>query len=228
MLMLKESENRELLEKKAKELGFSLFGVADISGIREKFYLDKKTISQYNLALSLGKRLLDSILDDIQDQPTTLYLHHYRKLNYFLDRQAMLLSYYVQELGFKALPIPASQILDWEKHIAHVSHKHIGRLAGLGWIGRNNLLVNPDFGARFRLVTILTDIPLDHDKPLSGTCEMCKKCLSTCPAGAIKNTQEEFDHVGCYDKLEDFRRSGIVGQHICGVCIKACRGLKSL
>lgn len=228
MLMSKEFVNRDLLDKKAKKLGFSLFGVADITGFREKFYLDKKTISRFGRAISLGKRLLDSILDDIRDQPTTLYLHHYRKLNYFLDREAMSLSYYIQELGFKALPIPASQILDWEKHIAHVSHKHIGRLAGLGWIGRNNLLVNPDLGARFRLVSILTDIPLDADKPLDGSCEMCKKCLSTCPAGAIKDRQEEFDHVGCYDKLEDFRRTGIVGQHICGVCIKACRGQMSL
>ena len=226
MLMTKETENRDLLERKAKELGFSLFGVADISGIREKFYLDKKTISQYNLALSLGKRLLDSILDDIQDQPTTLYLHHYRKLNYFLDRQAMLLSYYIQELGFKALPIPASQILDWEKHIAHVSHKHIGRLAGLGWIGRNNLLVNPDFGARFRLVTILTDIPLEPDRPLSFGCGDCKACLPTCPAQAIKEKPGDFDHMACYDKLEEFRRAGIVGQHICGVCVKACCGPK--
>lgn len=224
MPMSKETVNRDLLDKKAKELGFSLFGVADITGIRDKFYLDRKTISRFDRAVSLGKRLLDSILDDIQNLPTTLYLHHYRKLNYFLDRQALLLSYTIQELGYKALPIPASQILDWEKHIAHVPHKQIGRLAGLGWIGRNNLLVNPDIGARFRLVTILTDIPLDADKPIDGSCDKCKRCLSTCPAGAIKDTPEKFDHVGCYDKLEDFRRSGIVGQHICGVCIKACRG----
>ena len=226
--MLKEVENRERLDKKTKELEFSLFGVADISGIRDKFYLDRKTISRFNSAISLGKRLLDSVLDDIRDQPTTLYLHHYRKLNYFLDRQAMALAYYIQELGFKALPIPASQVLDWEKHIAHVSHKHIGILAGLGWIGRNNLLVNPELGARFRLVTILTDIPLSPDKPMEGSCATCKRCLSTCPAGAIKDTQETFDHMGCYDKVEDFRRSGIVGQHICGVCIKACRGQISL
>ncbi len=224
--MTEEAANRDLLNKKALELEFSLFGVADITEIREKFYLDDKTVSRFDRAISLGKNLLDSVLDDIKDQPTMLYLHHYRKLNYFLDRQAISLSYYIQEMGFQALPIPASQILDWEKHIAHVSHKHIGRLAGLGWIGRNNLLVNPDLGARFRLVTILSDIPIEADKPLDMNCEKCKKCLSTCPADAIKDIQEEFDHMACLDKLEDFRREGIVGQHICGVCVKACRGPK--
>lgn len=226
--MSEEAGIRDALNKKALELEFSLFGVADITGIREEFHLEKKTISRFDRAVSLGKRLLDSILDDIKDEPTVLYLHHYRKLNYFLDRQAISLSYYIQELGYQALPIPASQILDWEKHIAHVSHKHIGELAGLGWIGRNNLLINPDLGARFRLVTILTDMPLDADKPIANNCGKCKKCLSTCPANAIKNTPDEFDHMACYEKIEDFRRAGIVGQHICGVCIKACSGSKLL
>ena len=224
--MSEEAANRDLLNKKALELEFSLFGVADITGIREKFYIDDKTVSRFYRAISLGKRLLDSILDDIKDQPTKLYLHHYRQLNFFLDRQALFLSFYIQELGFQAMPIPASQILDWKKHIGHVSHKHVGELAGLGWIGRNNLLVNPDLGARFRLVTILTDIPLEPDKPLELSCDVCKKCLPTCPADAIKDTQQKFDHTACYNKLEEFRRSGIVGQHICGVCVKACRGPK--
>lgn len=226
--MPKEAAIRDLLNKKAMELEFSLIGVADIKGIREKFHLKKKTISRFDRAVCLGKSLLNSVLDDIKDEPTVLYLHHYRKINYFLDRQAIALSYYIQELGFQALPMPASQILDWEKHIAHVSHKHIGELAGLGWIGRNNLLVNSDLGARFRLVSILTDMPLDADKPLDRNCGKCKKCLSTCPASAIKNIQEEFDHMACYEKIEDFRRAGIVGQHICGVCIKACSGSKLL
>jgi len=224
--MSEEARNRDILEKKAIELDFSLFGVGDITGIREKFYLDEKTISCFDRAISLGKRLLDSVLDDIKDQPTKLYLHHYRQLNFFLDRQALSLSSYIQELGYQAVPVPASQILDWKKHIGHVSHKHVGELAGIGWIGRNNLLVNPDLGARFRLVTILADIPLDADKPLDINCEKCKKCLPACPANAIKDTQEDFDHMACYDKLEEFRRSGIVGQHICGVCVKACRGPK--
>jgi len=224
--MSEEARNRDILEKKAIELDFSLFGVADIAGIREKFHLDDKTVFRFDRAISLGKRLLDSILDDITDKPTKLYFHHYRQLNFFLDRQAFSLSSYIQELGFQAMPIPASQVLDWKKHIGHVSHKHVGELAGLGWIGRNNLLINPDLGARFRLVTILTDMSLEPDQPLSFGCGDCRACLPTCPAQAIKDTQEEFDHMACYDKLEEFRRAGIVGQHICGVCVKACPGPK--
>jgi len=222
--MTEEMSLRDEIKTKALELEFSVFGVADVTQIREKFYLDKKTFSKFDRAISLGKRLLDSVIDDIDDQPTKLYYHHYRQLNFFLDRQAFSLSSAIQEKGYEALPIPASQLLDWKKHIGHVSHKHVAVQAGVGWIGRNNLLVNPELGSRLRLVTLLTDMPLEPDKPFSGNCGACKKCLSTCPAGAIKETQEEFDHISCYNKLEEFRRAGIVGQHICGVCVKACSG----
>ena len=38
--------------------------------------------------------------------------------------------------------------------------------------------------------------------------------------------KEDFDHWACFDKLKEFRRQGVVGQHICGVCVKACKGPK--
>jgi epoxyqueuosine reductase QueG len=101
----------------------------------------------------------------------------------------------------------------------------IGQLAGLGWIGRNNLLVNPELGSRHRLVTILTDMPLVPGRPLDRDCGDCFACLQTCPAQAIKENEEDFDHWACFDKLKEFRRQ-VVGQHICGVCVKACKGPK--
>ena len=202
----------------------SLFGVADITKIRETFHLEHQTAARFSRAVSLGKRLLDSVVDDIDDRPTPLYFHHYRQLNFYLDRTAFLTASFIQDMGFLALPVPASQITDWEKQTAHVSHKHIGILAGHGWIGRNNLLIHPKFGARFRLVTILTDMPLAADEPLDGDCGECRACLSSCPAGAIKETPETFDHLGCFEQLREWRRLHVVSQFICGVCVKACRG----
>ncbi len=204
--------------------GASLAGIADVSSLREGFLLDAKTAGRYPYAVSLAKRLSDGVLEDIADQPTALYFHHYRQMNFFLDRAAFLLADHLQALGHTSVAIPASQIVDWEKQRAHVSHKHIGALAGLGWIGRNNLLVHPDFGARLRLVTVLTDMPLVPDAPLAGDCGACRDCVAECPAGAIGKSREDFDHQACYEKLKDFRKRGIVSQFICGVCVKACRG----
>ncbi len=224
--MKERKQNYERLIGFALDQGLSLFGVADIAGIREEFSVAKKLREKFDWGISLGKRLLDAALEDIEDRPTPLYFHHYRQLNFFLDRAAFLLSSYIQESGFQALPIPASQIIDWEKQRAHLSHKKVGYLAGLGFIGRNNLLVNPELGARFRLVTVLTDMPLEADKPLEGDCGTCMKCLKPCPAQAIREKKEEFDHKGCFEKLKEFRKMGIVGQHICGICVKACSGVK--
>lgn len=225
VLMAGEKENRAKLEKFAKDLGVSLFGIADVSGIREEINLDRGLVEKFSWGISLGKRLIDSVLEDIKDRPTHIYFHHYRQLNFFLDRAAFLLSTHIQENGYSALSIPASQIIDWEKQRAHLSHKKVGLLAGLGWIGRSNLLINPELGARFRLVTVLTDMPLVADKPLDGDCGKCIACLKPCPAQAIKELRQDFDHLTCFEKLKEFKRSGVVGQHICGVCVKACVGI---
>jgi epoxyqueuosine reductase QueG len=219
-------KNIENIKALAEEMEFSLCGIADITDVRKDFHLGLDFVSRFDRAICLGKRLLDPVIEDIKDRPTLLYFHHYRQLNFFLDRGAFLISSRIQEHGFQALPIPASQMIDWDKQKSHVSHKIVGRLAGLGWIGRNNLLVNPLLGSRHRLVTILTDMPLQPDEELEKDCGECLACLKTCPAQAIKENTDDFDHWACFDKLKEFRRQGIVGQHICGVCVKACKGPK--
>ena len=218
--------NHQRLEALATELGFDLFGVADVAGLRGGFLLEPRTRDRFGLAISLGKRLNDAVLEDIDDHPTPLYFHHYRQTNAFLDRGALLLAGRIQEFGHGALPIAASQIVDWKNQRAHVSHKHIGRAAGLGWFGRNNLLVNARLGARFRLVTILTDMPLEPNGPPADDCGTCRACIASCPAAAIKERREDFDHRACFEKLKEFQRQRLVSQFICGVCVKACRGPK--
>lgn len=211
-----------------KELGLDLFGVADIKDIRQSFSLSLGLAERYDYAVSLGKEVLLSVLDDIKDGPTSLYFHHYRQLNAFLDRAALELSAMINSHGYLALPIAASQVTDWKKQKAHLSHKKIGQLAGLGWLGRNNLLVNPVLGARFRLVTVLTNLPLKADSPLPFGCGDCYRCLPVCPASAIKSDPVQFDHLACFAKLKEFRDRGLVGQYICGLCIKACYGQKRI
>lgn len=213
-----------ILKKFLKSAGANLFGVADISQIKEEFALPKQLLEKFDRAVSLGIRLSSSVLEEIKDQPTKLYFHHYRTLNVSLDQISLRLTNFIQDKGFLALPIPASQILDWQKQTAHLSHKKIGYLAGLGWVGRNNLLVNKNFGSQFRLATVLTNIPLKADKPVKENCGHCRLCLEVCPAGSIKENPLDFDHLGCFEKLKEFQKQHIVEQYICGVCVNVCRG----
>ncbi|MFH1479473.1 MAG: hypothetical protein ABIG92_06865 [Candidatus Omnitrophota bacterium] len=222
--MERKTLSKKELRESSFDLGASLFGIADARPIKKEFNFSDEILKDLDYAISIGLRLSDCILEEIEDQPTKLYFHHYRQANAALDRIALGITNILQSCGYKALPIPASQILDWEKQTAHLSHKRVGQLAGLGFIGRNNLLVNQELGARFRLVTILTDAELEVDKKIETDCLDCRVCIDKCPAGAIKEKKQDFDHIACYEKLKEFRNKGYVGQFICGICVKACKG----
>jgi epoxyqueuosine reductase QueG len=219
-----KNKNYTGLKKYCQSLGADLFGVADVSKIKEDFVLSKELVKKVDFAVVLGARLSGAILSEVSQAPTRLYFHHYRTVNAFLDQAALKLANYIQKKGYLALPVPASQILDWEKQTAHLSHKKIGLLAGIGWIGRNNLLVNKDLGSQFRLVTILTDMPLRQDKPEQQNCGQCKACMIVCPANAIKENPSDFNHQKCFSKLKEFQKQRLVDQYVCGVCVNACSG----
>ncbi|PIP18676.1 MAG: hypothetical protein COT38_04575 [Candidatus Omnitrophica bacterium CG08_land_8_20_14_0_20_41_16] len=221
---MNRNNNYSLLSKFCRSQGIDLFGVADIKGVKQEFKISEALISKFDKAVCLGARLSASILSEISNAPTRLYFHHYRTVNMYLDQTALKVCNFIQRKGFKALPIPASIILDWENQKAHLSHKKLGALAGLGWIGRNNLLVNEKIGSQFRLATILTDMPLKLDKPVKKDCGHCHLCVKMCPAQAIKDNPCDFDHIKCFEKLKEFQKNKLVDQYICGVCVNVCRG----
>ena len=74
------------------------------------------------------------------------------------------------------------------KFYGHISLKHAAELAGLGVIGRNYLLTNPEYGNLFWFSAVLTDAELVSDKKAQYTiCNNCNKCVEMCPSKALKN-----------------------------------------
>ncbi|MGQ9507766.1 MAG: hypothetical protein ACUVTN_00040 [Thermodesulfobacteriota bacterium] len=222
-----KEENTSKLSLLSKDCGASLFGVANVQEIPgDQILLPPRILDALPLAISIGFRLSDQIMEEIEDHPTPLYFHHYQRVNILLDTIALRITSAIQELGFQALPIPASQIVDWKNQKGHLSHKKVAKLAGLGWIGRNNLLVNDRFGSRIRLVTILTNLPLELNSPLTRDCGSCRECISVCPVRAISERGEDFDHIRCYEQLRTFAKTLHFSHNICGLCVKACKGPK--
>lgn len=56
---------------------------------------------------------------------------------------------------------------------------------GLGWIGKNSILVNPGKGSYFFIGNLIVDIPLSYDKPIRDYCGSCNRCIEACPTKAI-------------------------------------------
>lgn len=222
--MTPEENRRELLDV-CRRHDVAGFGVARLDRIRtDDCLLPEGTLGRFPLALSVALRVSPDVLATLEGEPNRLYEHHYRQVNFALDRLGLALAGQVNRAGGAALPIPASQIVDWENQRAHLSHKRVAVEAGLGWLGRNNLLVTPRCGAQVRLVTVLTDLSLAPDGPLERDCGDCRRCVDACPAYAIKETAAEFDHQACFRMLKDYQRRRIVSQYICGLCVRACPG----
>jgi len=222
-----KDKNYDALKKFTQDLGLDLFGVADIQEVKQEFVVSPELLAKLDKAVVLGGRLSKTVLAELVQAPTRLYSYHYRTLNSLLDQSALKITLYIESQGYLALPIPTSQILDWKKQTGHLSHKKVGVLAGLGWIGRNNMLVSPEYGSQFRLVTILTDMPLKIDQVLPDNCGSCHSCMKVCPAQAIKENAEDFDHIKCFDAIKGFQKLHLAEQYICGVCLNVCGGKNS-
>ena len=174
------------MEKKLNEWGASFYGYSCVEGKTTEDLLPLK------YAITIGVRLSDFIIDGIVDKPTYTYFHHYRSVNALIDNITLRTMLLIQDNGYKALAVAASQTvnnmpLDYS---GLFPHKTAAVMAGLGWIGKNGLFVTPDFGPRVRLGTILTDMKLPFKNSITDSCcGSCNLCVNSCPAAAITGNE---------------------------------------
>lgn len=212
------------LKQLALSLSMDLFGVCSIEKEVDRFHKDiRERAGELKYAISLGLGLSREIFETIIDGPNDIYKAHYRQANMILDIASFRIARYIQRKGYEAIPIPASFTVDEMMQRGHVSHRWLAELAGLGWRGRNNLLVTREFGAAVRLTTVLTDIPLTIDKPMEFSCGDCYECISECPAQALRENPKDYNFDRCYQQVLSYSKRNNFGQMICGHCIKVCR-----
>lgn len=118
--------------------------------------------------------------------------------------------------------------IDTKKLKGTVPSKIVARLAGLGWVGKSCLFINPQYGPRVRLKTILTDAPFQPGKIMENRCDDCRECVDACPADAISNsfslTRDK--HYYASTCMEYGRQRGrslkwSIGNP-CGLCVYIC------
>lgn len=219
--MLKESIRYQLHNS-----GADLVGFADISHLNDSRYRG------YNTAISIGVKLFDGIVDTITDAPTYMYYHHYNVTNLKIDQITHQGGVYLENLGYKVLPVAASQKDPHAEpdYNAFFSHKTAARLSGLGHIGKSALMITKEYGPRIRFGTILTNLPIEADTPMTeNLCGNCMVCTQACPANAIVGVNftlgsprhSIYDAHKCHDHIEThYQKSG--GGMVCGICMQRC------
>ncbi len=143
-----------------------------------------------------------------------------------LDKLGFELCKAIQGIGDHAVPIPSDvPYMYWDSLNRHgmgiLSLRHAGKLAGLGILGRNNLLINPDFGNMVYIGAVLTNIELEPDPVIENvSCPpKCRICLDSCAQKALDGTtvnQKLCRQFSCPDHERGFNI------YTCNACRKVC------
>ncbi len=211
-----------------KSWGISLVGVGDVSeGLAREFRF-------IPVAVSLAIAHPPAEEGIIKNGPVTAYTNQFPLIDARLERIQEKVCSYLRSLGWKAFLIPPDTDKEDLRFAAKLfplfPHKTAATCAGLGWIGKNGLLVTQEHGARLSWATVLTDAPLETCRQpyISGMCGDCQLCRQNCPAGAISG--QVWTRAASQGPLIDVKRCSrqmavhykTLGKYICGHCIVAC------
>ena len=223
------------IESVTRSLGADFFGVADLASANDAILEQGgAVVAGFPYAVSIGITIFDTIVDRLEqraDQAVAIdYRHHcYDVINQRLDQITSRLSSLLQRDGYRVLPVPASQRVNHKKLCGTFSHKMAAHLAGLGWIGKNCLLVTPERGPRVRWATVLTDAPLKvTGEAMAEQCGACEKCVQICPVNAFTGRafreteprEARYDASKCDRYFAKMKESGKVA--VCGMCLYIC------
>jgi len=150
-----------------------------------------------------------------------------------LGRLQQLASCWLKGRGFRTLSIPPDSDRRGEKLISklyqYVSHKTAATCSGLGWVGKNGLIINREYGSKLSWATVLTNAPFNTDKPIwESECGDCELCVKHCPSGALKgrlwSIGNPLQELVTYEKCRSLKKDRIVlnGKPNCGLCATIC------
>jgi epoxyqueuosine reductase len=194
-----------------RELGFQQVGITDVDAGPHAAWLQDWLDQQYHGDMQYMERHAALRKNPAELHPGTLrvisvrmdYLAGDTAMTHVLQnsRQAYVSRYALGRDYHKLIRRRLQQLADQiQAHIgnfgyrafvdsAPVLERAFAEKAGLGWIGKNTMLINKRAGSWFFLGELFTDLPLPVDEPASAHCGSCTACIDVCPTGAFVDAQ---------------------------------------
>ncbi len=150
------------------------------------------------------------------------YSREYDRINQVLNRMSRDIA---SDFDGIALPATIEGVIDKVKHVHEyfemvISHRVVAEHAGVGWRGKNQLIVHNEFSCALRFSSVILSMPLIQGARTESKCEDCKACEDVCTF--IKNRESLMDYrENCRKYILSLKSKGI-GKDVCGKCIKAC------
>jgi epoxyqueuosine reductase QueG len=204
-----------------------IFGLADLSGLPDPVVLGGRT---WPNAVSFALPINAELIEEVQNGPTDDYAQEYRDMNKRINETGLELVRFFNQEGYAACALPASDRTDPAGLKGDFPHKTAATLAGIGWVGRNALLITAEFGPWVRLGTVFTDMPEPIGVPqCENHCGTCSTCVEACPAQALKGGEwhpgiarsDLLDAPACERYKKEHFHQYNQGNN-CGICAAVC------
>ena len=220
------------VKKIISDFGIDICGIASIDKFTKSpvGFNPLDTLPTCKSVIIFGKKFLKSTIDCNNKTPYTIVRN---MISIMLDTIAVNFCEILEEKGFTAVPIGAvgPSVYDEKTNRYHgiVSLKHSAVLAGMGYIGKNSLLITPEFGNMVWLNGVLTNIELEADNIITDKCpDNCFLCIKNCPVNAIKEDSPEMDQLKCVNHAFEGNEIYFVKIkcHTCRTICPKCKGRK--
>lgn len=161
----------EAWEKRAKDGGADFVRFVDLKGLPED------AVGGYRCALLFGKALSKEYIRAMRADETPKHkevLNTERKM----DALAVKLAEELEAAGYPSVGKLKTGLLP---------HKTVALRAGLGFIGKNNLLISNEYGCAFMMGKVLTTAPFEatSQAPMEPRCGDCTRCVDVCPTATL-------------------------------------------
>jgi epoxyqueuosine reductase len=196
------------------EWGADIVGIASAEAMNRKareLQTPEANLPGAKAVVSFGLKMLHSIFKTPNIRISRAsYVH----LHAELDKIAWKVAAFLEERGFDAIPMPSAvpvEMMERGGVLGDISQRHAAVQAGLGRVGLSKNFLHPEFGARVRLGSVLTNAPLVPDEPLRNeVClgDKCMKCIESCPAKAI--SEDGFEVKACLSVMHKYNLYGLL------------------